>query len=162
MGLSSSTLDTAFHLLHSDTQLYIDFLTTLQLNQTRNMPWDTVVSKIRTIVNAKKPYAWQGMNQFLNNLHWGHYQGQYGYSNESGYGEGYYDDYAEYENDDIVERVEGVDYHLDEQDDKEIGAFDGGNHDHKSSNNSEAKAQDVVDRFADLSVADKRPVVETF
>ncbi|KAG0024660.1 hypothetical protein BGZ80_011328 [Entomortierella chlamydospora] len=170
MGLSTSTLETAFQLLHSDTQLYIDFLTTLQLNQTRNMPWDTVVSKIRTIVTAKKPYAWPGMDQFLNNLHWGHYQGGYGYSGEAGYDGAYYDDYGGYENDDIVEKVEGVDYHLDEQDDREIGAFEEGGQAHESSSNGAGvtKAQDasvgqnVVDRFADLSVADKRPAVKTF
>ncbi|KAF9115606.1 hypothetical protein BGX27_007185 [Mortierella sp. AM989] len=169
MGLSTSTLETAFQLLHLDTQLYIDFLTTLQLNQTRNMPWNTVVSKIRTIVNAKKPYAWPGMNQFLNNLHWGHYQEQYGYSSEAGYGEAYYDDYGEHENDDIVERVEGVDYHLDEQDDHEIGVFKECSLAHESSSNEGgvntkgvSANQSVVDRFAELSVTDKRPVVKTF
>ncbi|KAI8601611.1 hypothetical protein EDD21DRAFT_102405 [Dissophora ornata] len=167
MGLSSSTLDTAYQLLHSDTQLYIDFLTTLQLNQTRNMHWDTVVSKIRTIVKAKKPYAWAGMDKFLQQLHWGHYQAQYDYSNAEHSG-GSYDDYGEYDNDDIVERIEGVDYHADEQDEKELGSLQGVGSSHQStSTGSGVKAQDqssqgVVDKFAKLTVADKRSVVATF
>ncbi|ORZ11031.1 hypothetical protein BCR41DRAFT_356716 [Lobosporangium transversale] len=42
MGFTPNTLDTALQLLHADTQLYIDILSTLQLNQTENMPWDEV------------------------------------------------------------------------------------------------------------------------
>ncbi|KAG0325668.1 hypothetical protein BGZ99_000316 [Dissophora globulifera] len=156
-------------LLHSDTQLYIDVLTTLQLNQTRNMAWDTVVSKIKTVVTAKRPYAWTGMEQFLQQLHWGHYQTQYNYASEAGYGEGYYDEYAEYENDDIVERIEGVDYHRDEQDEEELGDLDSDSHGYQSTSSSVgAESQDrlssqrVLEQFSKMTVADKRPVVATF
>ncbi|KAG0263811.1 hypothetical protein BG011_008011 [Mortierella polycephala] len=138
MGLSSSTLETAFHILHSDTQLYIDVLTTMQLNQTRNMPWEIVVSKVKTLVNAKKPYAWVGMDQFLKHLHWGHYQEQQ--SNYDAYGdEGDYAEYGyeygdEYEyggDDDTIRKVE----------DAEVG--------------------EVLDGFAKLTVADRSRTVAT-
>ncbi|KAG0350355.1 hypothetical protein BC939DRAFT_474314 [Gamsiella multidivaricata] len=172
MGLSTLTLETVFQLLRSDTQLYIDVLTTLQLNQTRNMPWDTVVSKIRGIVTAKKPYIWSDMDQFLKQLHWGHYQVDYGYQDDASYGEGHYGDYGEYENDDIVERVEGVDYYPDEQDEREFGRFGsdmqgtststGGV---KAAQKFEGGSQDgrsLGDQFSKMTVADKRPVVATF
>ncbi|GJJ75370.1 hypothetical protein EMPS_07728 [Entomortierella parvispora] len=127
MGLSNTTLDMAFELLHSDTQLYIDFLKTLQLNQTRNMPWHTVVSKIKTLVLAKKPYTWNDVDRFLQQLHWGHFQQQYYYSgataamayNEESSSSGG----ALMEDDDelVMERVEGVDYVIDKLDDMELG-----------------------------------------
>ncbi|KAI1317042.1 hypothetical protein EDD11_009108 [Mortierella claussenii] len=194
MGLSSSTLETAYQLLHSDTQLYIDVLTTLQLNQTRNMAWNTVVSKIRAIVTAKRPYAWSGMDHFLKQLHWGHYQEQYTYPGQDSYGQngqaGYYGDgFEDYDDndDDIVERLEGVDYHPDEQDEKEFNGLStsSSNSNHyqatfeSSSSRSSAPAtsfasnaqappaaaagaQSVVDKFSEMSVAGKRPVVATF
>ncbi|KAG0209045.1 hypothetical protein BGX33_005869 [Mortierella sp. NVP41] len=179
MGLSSSTLEIAYRILHSDTQLYIDVLTTLQLNQTRNMPWDTVVSKIKTIVNAKKSYAWTSMDQFLKHLHWGYYHEQYDYSNGAeGYG-GEYDHQGDYyESDDIVEKVEGVDYHPDEQDERELRVFANGadvghnSNIHQQSSSSSSSSTGVsnrdvspglgvLDDFAKLSVSDKRHAVES-
>ncbi|KAF9921930.1 hypothetical protein FBU30_008007 [Linnemannia zychae] len=183
MGLSSSTLEIAYRILHSDTQLYIDVLTTLQLNQTRNMPWDTVVSKIKTIVNAKKPYTWTSMDQFLKHLHWGYYHEQYSYSNDAeAHGSGFdQEDY--YESDDIVEKIEGVDYHPDEQDEQELHAFtQEASYDRQTSSafTSHGIRQDVsinstsisnsksippelgvLDDFAKLSVTDKRHAVES-
>ncbi|KAF9427174.1 hypothetical protein BGZ76_002440 [Entomortierella beljakovae] len=142
MGLSSSTLDVAYQLLHRDTQLYIDFLNTLKLNQTRNMAWDLVVSKIRAIVVAVKPYAWPDMEQFLNNLHWGHYQEQYEY--ETGYEEEYYDEYGAYEDD----GAGGMGYNLNEQ----------SNIPKSSSSRKEEKSQgtsNIEDNLAKLSVTDR-------
>ncbi|KAF9972834.1 hypothetical protein BGZ73_003980 [Actinomortierella ambigua] len=77
LGMSPYTLDTALHLLHQDTQLYIDILHTLQLNQTQNLAWDVVVEKIKSLVMARKPHAWLGIEQFLQSLHWGYYQNAY-------------------------------------------------------------------------------------
>ncbi|KAG0201662.1 hypothetical protein BGX28_005579 [Mortierella sp. GBA30] len=160
MGLSSSTLETAHQLLHSDTQLYIDVLKTMQLNQTRNMPWDMVVSKIKTLMIAKKPYAWTGMDQFLKHLHWGYYQEQQQYDyypdegTEAFYGYGY----EEYENDDITERIEGVDYHPDKHDEYELGTLTKQGDDPSS---KEAKSTDVADTFAKMNVSDKRQVIQS-
>ncbi|KAK3839666.1 MAG: hypothetical protein J3R72DRAFT_492615 [Linnemannia gamsii] len=179
MGLSSSTLEIAYRVLHSDTQLYIDVLTTLQLNQTRNMPWDTVVSKIKTIVNAKKPYAWTSMDQFLKHLHWGYYHEQYNYSNGAEEYGGEYDQGEYYESDDIVEKLEGIDYHPDEQDEQELHAY---SHGAGASNNINSQFSPmsstaaisngnntlgaspglaVLEDFAKLSVSDKRHAVES-
>lgn len=175
MGLSSSTLEIAYNVLHSDTQLYIDVLTTLQLNQTRNMPWDTVVSKIKTIVNAKKPYAWTSMDQFLKHLHWGYYNEQYNYSNSAEDYGGEYDQGEYYESDDIVEKVEGVDYIPDEQDEQELRAFAQLSLSSSSSNSTGqgvainnsnstrgvSPGLGVLEDFANLSVSDKRRAVES-
>ncbi|KAF9941564.1 hypothetical protein BGZ67_004631 [Mortierella alpina] len=160
MGLSSSTLETALQILHSDTQLYIDVLKTMQLNQTRNMAWDTVVFKIKALVTARKPYAWTGMDQFLKHLHWGYYQEQQqqydcypdGGGGVAGYGQ---DDggYGDCENDDITQRIEGVDYHPDEQDEHELGTR---TVDNRRPNES---VKDVAEVFAQMTVADKRQVV---
>ncbi|KAF9193737.1 hypothetical protein BGZ51_002401 [Haplosporangium sp. Z 767] len=148
-GLSSSTLETAFHILHSDTQLYIDVLTTMQLNQTRNMPWETVVSKIKTLVNAKKPYAWVGMDQFLKHLHSGHYQEQQGYydayGDEGDYAEYEYEYRNEYEYGDdssTIRKVDNVNYHPEEQG-QDVGVGK------------------VLDGFAKLTVADRDQAVAT-
>jgi len=160
--------------LHSDTQLYIDVLTTLQLNQTRNMPWDTVVSKIKTIVNAKKPYAWTSMDQFLKHLHWGYYNKQY-YSNGADEYSSEYDQGEYYESDDIVEKIEGVDYVPDEQDEQELRAFaqlslsssssntNGHGAATNNSNNTRGVSPGlgVLEDFAKLSVSDKRHIVES-
>ncbi|CAO3566417.1 unnamed protein product [Mortierella alpina] len=158
MGLSSSTLETALQILHSDTQLYIDVLKTMQLNQTRNMAWDTVVFKIKALVTAKKPYAWTGMDQFLKHLHWGYYQEQqqqYDYYPEEGVA-GYGQEaggYGDYESDEITQRIEGVDYHPDEQDEHELGTRTG---DSRRPNES---GKDIAEVFAQMTVADKRQVV---
>lgn len=130
LGLSNTTLDTAFELLHSDTQLYVDFLKTLQLNQTRNMPWHTVVSKIKTLILAKKPYIWNDIDRFLQQLHWGHFQQQYHYSgataatayNEGGSSNNSSSDRQPVDDDDdmVMEKVEGVDYVIDKLDDLEL------------------------------------------
>ncbi|OAQ35659.1 hypothetical protein K457DRAFT_489292 [Linnemannia elongata AG-77] len=175
MGLSSSTLEIAYNVLHSDTQLYIDVLTTLQLNQTRNMPWDTVVSKIKTIVNAKKPYAWTSMDQFLKHLHWGYYNEQYNYPNSAEDYGGEYDQGEYYESDDIVEKVEGVDYIPDEQDEQELRAFaqlslsstssnstgQGVAINNSNSTRGVSPGLGVLEDFANLSVSDKRRAVES-
>ncbi|KAG0027471.1 hypothetical protein BGZ82_008958 [Podila clonocystis] len=87
LGLTRSTQDTLFNLLHSDTQLYIDVLAALQLNQSRNWAWDAVVGKVKTLVLAKKPQAWADTDQFLERLHWG------GYQDYDEYGGGYVDEY---------------------------------------------------------------------
>lgn len=76
-----------FNLLHGDTQLYIDVLSALQLNQSRNWAWDAVVAKVKTLVLAKKPQAWADTEQFLERLHWG------GYQDYDEYGGGYVDEY---------------------------------------------------------------------
>ncbi|KAF9941017.1 hypothetical protein BGZ67_006073 [Mortierella alpina] len=141
MGFSSSTLDTALQLLHADTQLYIDILSTLQLNQNENLPWDTVVNKIRTLVLAKKPNAWPGVDQFLKSLHWGHQSDEVEEIDEDG----------DMEDDYIVEMVEGVDYYPDEDDEQELGSFpDGEDYDQHYA----AFLQDVQDIQAGRSVLD--------
>ncbi|KAG0331602.1 hypothetical protein BG004_001595 [Podila humilis] len=105
LGLTPSTQDTLFHLLHGDTQLYIDVLAALQLNQSRNLAWDVVVGKVKTLVLAKNPQAWADTEQFLERLHWGGYQ-DYDYNNGGGYvdeydGDDWYEDDNEgYDNDD--------------------------------------------------------------
>ncbi|KAK3831175.1 MAG: hypothetical protein J3R72DRAFT_247971 [Linnemannia gamsii] len=113
MGFSTSTLDKALQVIHADTQLYIDILSTLQLNQTENMPWDAVVNKVKTLVLANKPQAWAGVDQFLKSLHWGHQE------------ESSISQQLDVENDDdeIVEMVEGVDYYPDEEDEDELESF---------------------------------------
>ncbi|KAF9163833.1 hypothetical protein DFQ27_002982 [Actinomortierella ambigua] len=130
LGLSSYTLDTALHLLHQDTQLYIDILHTLQLNQTQNLAWDVVVDKIKSLVMARKPHAWPGIDQFLQSLHWGYYQ------------DAYYE-YAEYED----ELVDGDDYN------RHYDAFLSD----VSDRQDEAR---VISKFGDLGVTDKRAQVE--
>ncbi|KAF9914173.1 hypothetical protein BX616_008814 [Lobosporangium transversale] len=114
MGFTPNTLDTALQLLHADTQLYIDILSTLQLNQTENMPWDEVVSKIKGLVLAKKPHAWEGIDQFLQSLHWAVPPSPSAEDME-----------ADNDDDDdhIIEMVEGVDYYSDEDEDQELGSF---------------------------------------
>ncbi|KAF9898825.1 hypothetical protein BX616_003569 [Lobosporangium transversale] len=165
LGLSGTTLETAFQLLNSDVQLYIDFLTTLQLNQTRNMPWDTVVSKIRAIITAKQPYAWSNMDYFLKQLHYGHFQApsHYGYGQEVDFYDGdYYS--GSYADDDIMEKVEGVDYHRNEQDEREFEAIYGSESFVSPTTNTQTKIQGqsqeaVVDKFSKMSVTDKRPTI---
>ncbi|KAF9384818.1 hypothetical protein CPC16_008264 [Podila verticillata] len=87
LGLTPSTQETLFNLLHGDTQLYIDVLSALQLNQSRNWAWDAVVAKVKTLVLAKKPPAWADTEQFLERLHWG------GYQDYDEYSGGYVDEY---------------------------------------------------------------------
>lgn len=144
-------------LLHADTQLYIDILSTLQLNQTQNMPWDAIVGKIKDLVLANKPHAWAGVEQFLQSLHWGQQQE----STTSTIQE------EEEENDDIVEMIEGVDYYPDEEDEQEIGSFPEGE---EYDQHYAAFLQDVqdiqsgretMDDFTKLSVADSRLIVES-
>ncbi|KAI8603283.1 hypothetical protein EDD21DRAFT_41825 [Dissophora ornata] len=113
MGLTSSTLDTALQLLHADTQLYIDILSTLQLNQTENMPWQDVVNKIKGLVIAKKPHAWDGIDQFLQSLHWAAEHEDLALNDMD----------VETEDDHVLEMVEGVDYYPSEDDEEELGSF---------------------------------------
>ncbi|KAG0278130.1 hypothetical protein BGZ95_004627 [Linnemannia exigua] len=161
MGFTTSTLDKALQVIHADTQLYIDILSTLQLNQTENMPWDAVVNKVKTLVLANKPQAWTGVDQFLKSLHWGHQE------------ETSTSEQLDVENDDdeIVEMVEGVDYYPDEEDEDELESFpEGEEFDHHYA----AFLQDVQDihagrhqhqvmgDFGKLSVtADNRLAVES-
>ncbi|KAF9565468.1 hypothetical protein EC968_004144 [Mortierella alpina] len=157
MGFSSSTLDTALQLLHADTQLYIDILSTLQLNQNENMPWDTVVNKIKTLVLAKKPNAWPGVDQFLKSLHWG----QQSDAVEE------IDDDADMEDDNIVEMVEGIDYYPDEDDEQELGSFpEGEDYDQHYAaflqDVQEIQAgRSVLDDFRKMNVTDSRQAVES-
>ncbi|KAF9292215.1 hypothetical protein BGZ68_009806 [Mortierella alpina] len=157
MGFSSSTLDTALQLLHADTQLYIDILSTLQLNQNENLPWDTVVNKIKTLVLAKKPNAWPGVDQFLKSLHWGH---QSDAVEEI-------DNDAEMDDDYIVEMVEGVDYYPNEDDEQELGSFpEGEDYDQHYAaflqGVQEIQAgRSALDDFRKLDVTDSRQAVES-
>ncbi|KAG0202684.1 hypothetical protein BGX28_004879 [Mortierella sp. GBA30] len=160
MGFTSSTLDTALQLLHADTQLYIDILSTLQLNQNENMPWDTVVNMIKTLVLAKKPHAWAGIDQFLKSLHWGPHP------EESSVTEDAMDD-VELEDDHILEMVEGVDYYPNEDDEQDMGAFpEGEDYDQhyaaflKDVQNIQAE-RNVLDDFRKMNVTDSRRVVES-
>ncbi|KAF9431377.1 hypothetical protein BGZ76_000386 [Entomortierella beljakovae] len=114
MGFTSYTLDTALQLLHADTQLYIDILSTLQLNQTENMPWEQIVSKIQAMVLEKKPQAWDGIDQFLQNLHWTPQPQDISLDAFD----------AENDDDDIIEMVEGVDYYSEDDDDDEQDDYD--------------------------------------
>ncbi|KAF9273930.1 hypothetical protein BGZ68_001085 [Mortierella alpina] len=122
------------------------------------MAWDTVVSKIKALVTAKKPYAWTGMDQFLKHLHWGYYQEQqqpYDYYPDGGvsnYGQDY-GGYGEYESDEITQRIEGVDYHPDEQDEHELGTRT------VDSIQPNEDVKGVAEVFAKMTVADKRQVV---
>ncbi|KAF9425086.1 hypothetical protein BGZ94_007859 [Podila epigama] len=157
LGLTSSTLDTALQLLHLDTQLYIDILSTLQLNQTENLPWETVVERIKNIVQAKKPHAWSGIDHFLQTLHSAHTSA--------------YDEALALEEDDddedVMEKIEGVDYLTDEMDEQELGEFpEGEDYDkHYAAFLQDVQAihsdRNVLDEFANLKVADNRPVVES-
>ncbi|KAG0043685.1 hypothetical protein BGZ83_011136 [Gryganskiella cystojenkinii] len=157
MGFSTSTLDTALQLLHADTQLYIDILSTLQLNQTQNMPWDAVVTKIKDLVMTKKPHAWVGIEQFLQSLHWSSSSQQ---ETTSAMVE-------EEEDDDIVEMIEGVDYYPDEEGEQEIGSFpEGEEYDHHYAAFLQdvqeiQSGHEVLDNFSKLNVADSRLVVES-
>jgi len=157
MGFSSSTLDTALQLLHADTQLYIDILSTLQLNQNENLPWDTVVNKIKSLVLAKKPNAWPGVDQFLKSLHWSH---------PSDAAEEIGDD-ADMDDDYIVEMVEGVDYYPDEDDEQELGSFpEGEDYDqHYAAFLQDVQdiqaGRNVLDDFRKMNVTDSRQAVES-
>ncbi|KAF9551784.1 hypothetical protein EC957_004107 [Mortierella hygrophila] len=160
MGFTTSTLDKALQVIHADTQLYIDILSTLQLNQTENMPWDAIVNKIKTLVLANKPQAWQGVDQFLKSLHWGRQE------ETSSTSSGHQLD-VENDDDEIVEMVEGVDYYPDEEDEDELASFpDGEEFDHHYAaflqGVQEIQAgHKVMGDFGKMSVTDNRFVVET-
>ncbi|KAF9996240.1 hypothetical protein BGZ65_008173 [Modicella reniformis] len=153
MGLTPAKLNTALQLLHADTQLYIDILSTLQLNQIENLPWQDVVTKIKTLVSAKKPQALPGVEQFLQSLHC-----------ISSANPGDMD--AENDDDDILRMVEGVDYYPDE-DEEELGPHpEGEDYDQHFA----AFLQDVqegqsahnfADDFGKMAVTDSRHVVES-
>lgn len=133
-------------LLHLDTQLYIDILSTLQLNQTENLPWDAVVSKIKTLVQAKKPNAWAGIDEFLKSLHSAH--------NAS---PAFEDDLND--DDDVLEMIEGVDYLTDEMDEQELGEFpEGEDYDYDQhyaaflKDVQDHSGHNVLDEFANLNM----------
>ncbi|KAG0222916.1 hypothetical protein BGW42_006242 [Actinomortierella wolfii] len=130
LGLTPYTLDTALQLLHQDTQLYIDILNTLQLNQTQNLAWDDVVDKIKSLVIARKPHAWPGIDQFLQSLHWGYYQDAY-------------DEFYEYDDD----MLEGDEYN------RHYDAF-------LSDVSDRQDEAMLMGKFGDLGVSDKRTQVE--
>ncbi|KAF9319174.1 hypothetical protein BG003_009751 [Podila horticola] len=153
MGLTSSTLDTAMQLLHLDTQLYIDILSTLQLNQTENLPWDAVVTKIKALVQANKPSAWAGIDEFLKSLHSAH--------NAS---PAFEDDLND--DDDVLEMIEGVDYLTDEMDEQELGEFpEGEDYDQHYAaflkDVQDSRGHNVLDEFANMNM-DSRQVVESW
>ncbi|KAI1315348.1 hypothetical protein EDD11_000956 [Mortierella claussenii] len=160
MGFTSYTLNTALQLLHADTQLYIDILSTLQLNQTENMPWDEVVSKIKTLVLAKKPHAWEGIDHFLQSLHWTPAHESMDPSVIA---------VDETEDDHIIEMVEGVDYYSDEDDEQELESFpEGEEYDQhfaaflQSVQDIQAGHTRFADDFGKLGVdADSRQIVES-
>jgi hypothetical protein len=159
LGFTTSTLDKALQVIHADTQLYIDILSTLQLNQTENMPWDAVVNKIKTLVLANKPQAWQGVDQFLKSLHWGHQE-------ETSTSSGHQQVDVENDDDEIVEMVEGVDYYPDEEDEDELASFpEGEEFDHHYAaflqGVQEIQAGHHVVDFGKMSVTDHRLVVES-
>ncbi|KAF9171203.1 hypothetical protein BGX21_004389 [Mortierella sp. AD011] len=153
MGFTSSTLDTALQLLHADTQLYIDILSTLQLNQIENMPWEQVVSKIKSLVMTKKPHAWDGIDQFLQGLHWAPQQ-QDAATEELD---------AENEDDNIIEMVEGVDYYSDEDDEQELEGEEYDQHlDAFLQGVQEIQAgRNFAGDFSKMGVTDSRQIVET-
>lgn len=94
-----------------------------------------------------------------------------------------YDQGEYYESDDVVEKVEGVDYYPDEQDEQELRAFahSAGNNNHfpssspssntaghgvatnsnSNSNRGVSPGLGVLEDFAKLSVSDKRYAVES-
>ncbi|KAF9114287.1 hypothetical protein BGX27_011265 [Mortierella sp. AM989] len=153
MGFTSSTLDAALQLLHADTQLYIDILSTLQLNQTENMPWEQVVSKIKSLVLAKKPLAWDGVDQFLQSLHWAPQQQDVAA------------DEFDAEDDHIIEMVEGVDYYSDEDD--ELESFPEGEEYDQHLTAFLQGVQEIqaghgfVQDFGKMGVTDNRQIVES-
>ncbi|KAK3805886.1 MAG: hypothetical protein J3Q66DRAFT_407441 [Benniella sp.] len=169
MGLSPAKLNTALQLLHADTQLYIDILSTLQLNQTQNLPWDDVVGKIKALVMVKKPQAWPGVDQFLQSLHW---VPQVSDSTAAGASTSSSavaaeDLDAENDDDEIVQMVEGVDYYTDENDEKELGSFpDGEEYDQCFASFLQdvqeiQAAHNFADDFGKMAVADSRHAVES-
>ncbi|KAF9093551.1 hypothetical protein BGX29_005276 [Mortierella sp. GBA35] len=130
MGFTTSTLDKALQVIHADTQLYIDILSTLQLNQTENMPWDAVVNKVKALVLSNKPQAWAGVDQFLKSLHWGHKEETITTTTAAAAAATRQLD-VENDDDEIVEMVEGVDYYPDEEDEVELESFpEGEEYDH--------------------------------
>ncbi|KAG0345879.1 hypothetical protein BG004_002871 [Podila humilis] len=181
MGLTSSTLDTALQLLHLDTQLYIDILSTLQLNQTENMPWDDVVNKIKDLVQAKKPVAWAGIDQFLKSLHSARDETtttslatassavieQKDRKDKAAVADEEDDDIND--DDNVLEMIEGVDYTTDEMEEHELGAFpEGEDYDQHYvaflqdvHNIHQTRHTNDLDEFANLSV-DNRQIVESW
>lgn len=115
------------------------------------------------------------MDQFLKHLHWGYYNDQYNYSNSAEEYGGEYDQGEYYESDDIVEKVEGVDYIPDEQDEQELRAFaqlslsssssnstgHGAVINNSNSTRGASPGLGVLEDFAKLSVSDKRRAVES-
>ncbi|KAI7819316.1 hypothetical protein BC939DRAFT_266370 [Gamsiella multidivaricata] len=152
MGLSPTTLDTALQLLHSDTQLYIDILSALQLNQAENMPWEEVVDKIKTLIDVKKPHAWAGVEQFLQGLHWGSQHEEPATQAAD----------AENDDDNVLEMIEGIDYYPDE-DEEELEGDDYDQHfaaflkDVQEIND----AQGFADDFGKMGVAYNRQAIES-
>jgi hypothetical protein len=155
IGLTPSTLDTALQLLHSDTQLYIDILSTLQLNQTENMPWGDVVNKIKSLVLNKKPQAWTGVDQFLQSLHWVPQYEDKAVDEADG----------ENEDDHILEMIEGIDYYPDEDD--ELGSFpEGEDYDQHFDAFLQGvqeiqAAHSFADDFGKMGVTDQRLAIES-
>lgn len=156
IGLTPAKLNVALQLLHSDTQLYIDILTTLQLNQIENLPWKEVVGKIKTLVMAKKPFAWPGVDQFLQSLHWAPQPSYHTATATTGSSAA-----EENDDDDILQMVEGVDYYADEdalpegeEYDQHYAAFLKNVQDTKAAHNFTAD-------FGKMAVTDNRHVVET-
>jgi hypothetical protein len=127
------------------------------------MPWDTVVSKIRTIVNAKKPYAWTSMDQFLKHLHWGYYHEQCNYSNNAREYGGEYVQGEYTESDEIVEKVVGIDYLPAELDELELQSYTHGTglNNHSNGTRGVSSRFGVLEDFAKLSISDKRHAVES-
>ncbi|KAI8359523.1 hypothetical protein B0O80DRAFT_232840 [Mortierella sp. GBAus27b] len=169
IGFTPAKLNTALQLLHSDTQLYIDILTTLQLNQALNMPWGEVVGKIKTLVMSQKPMAWPGVDQFLQSLHWVPQTEEYtaAATTSSTATSAAEDVDAENDDDDVLQMVEGVDYYPNADEEAELGTFPEGEEYDKD---YAAFLQDVqetqashnfADDFGKMTVADNRHAVES-
>ncbi|KAF9579659.1 hypothetical protein BGW38_003993 [Lunasporangiospora selenospora] len=157
MGLTTSTLDQALQLLHSDTQLYIDILSTLQLNQIENLPWNAVVEKIGSMVLERKPQAWSGIQLFLQGLHSQHHPESFANVDEDEFG-----------GDEVLEKVEGIDYYRDVNAEKEFETYPEGDDYDRDYATFLHDMQDIQsgrnvlsDDFAALKVGDSLRIVES-
>lgn len=137
----------------------------MQLNQIENLPWEEVVSKIKTLVVSKKPLAWSGVEQFLQSLHW---VPQQSYNTAATTSASVAEDMdGENDDDDILQMVEGVDYYPAEEDEEGQASFpEGEEYDQhyaaflQNVQDTQA-AHNFANDFGKMAVADNRHVVES-
>ncbi|RUO95502.1 hypothetical protein BC936DRAFT_143891 [Jimgerdemannia flammicorona] len=67
LGLADSTLEAAYQITGS-LQLYLGILSTLQLYTQQNWSWDNVVAHVYELVMAQRPYVWEELSAFLDDV----------------------------------------------------------------------------------------------